>query len=192
MVLAACSMRVLLIGFSALLASMLPTLAQLSQPRASVALPEEVERAIKGLHPGAAVLTAEEVDVESCGPEARRDQFFSADFNGDGISDYAALVRLGEPRQDREFKVVPIWLVVLLGQRDGKFRVVVLESNRTGTVPTWIVIEPYPPGMVWHWEGIRTEWLTFPGIGVSYCEKAGRVFYWSSKAGRFRHIQTSD
>ena len=54
--------------------------------------------AITSLHPAAAVLRADEILVERCGAEHRRDQVVRADLNGDGRPDYAVLLRIGEPK----------------------------------------------------------------------------------------------
>ncbi len=98
----------------------------MASPQASPAtgLPGELTAAIKRLHAGAVVVTADEVYVDRCGAEHGRDQIFRADFDGDGQQDYAVLLRIGEPQASR---TVQLWGVVFLAKRDGRYRAFVLE-----------------------------------------------------------------
>ncbi len=92
------------------------THAGAAAPPSVADLPPALREAITSLHPAAAVLRADEVLVERCGTEHRRDQVVRADFNGDGRADYAVLLRIGEPKAvaGEALKSVSVWAVVFL------------------------------------------------------------------------------
>jgi hypothetical protein len=149
-----------------------------------VAASSEIDSAIRGVAPGAAILRQQEIDWQSCGSDQKKDQIIQADFNGDGVADYAALLRIGQPKRQPtralptvEQEVVPVWLVVFLGQRDSSFRSFISEKMPEGVIPMDVIIELRPPGIVQHVSSGRQVRLTFPGIEVLACEKAGVVFY---------------
>jgi hypothetical protein len=85
-----------LLAFAALLLWGAGTRAEAAEQPGIADLPAALRQAITRLHPAAAVLGADEILVERCGAERRRDQVVRADFDGDGRADYAVLLRIGE------------------------------------------------------------------------------------------------
>jgi len=45
------------------------------------------------------VIDSKDIDAQRCGSDQLRKQILAADFNGDGIVDYAILLRLGKPQK---------------------------------------------------------------------------------------------
>jgi len=135
---------------------------------------------LRSLRPGAHIITEREVDWGFC-PAPRRDQVVSADFNGDGILDYAAIVGTGPGSGPEEV------LVVFLGGPDGRFKVVVLER-----IGGDAIIQAHEPGRVHDMFSGRPTKLVLPGIDRYYCGKSARVYYWSVKAQKFRFVPIGD
>ena len=151
-----------------------------------------LDAAIKALHPHSAIVKRGEVDP-SCGP--RPDQVLVADFNGDGVPDYAVLLGIWPSGRQatRTDKVIAIGLAAFMGQSGGGgFRPFIVERfPGESPCPRMIAVEPL--GLVRHWEDPRKEVrLVFPGIGRLYCEKSGRVFYWSPRIRGFRWTAAGD
>jgi len=161
-----------------------------SQTTAITNLPAELAAAIKRLHAAAVVVTADEVYVDRCGAEHRRDQVFRADFDGDGRQDYAALLRIGEAQASR---TVQLWGVVFLAKRDGRYRAFVLFQETDAMFPSRQVLWVQPPGFVKH--GAHPErvlTLKLPAVGSMLCESTARVFYWTSRGQTFREYLTRE
>ena len=101
------------------------------------AVPPALAEAIKHLHPGARIVAADEVLGERCGPALQREQIFRADFDGDRRQDYAVLLRIGEPGKPGEaLRMVPLWGVVFLANRDGRFRPFILFKDEDAMFPS--------------------------------------------------------
>src|SRR6266511_995597 len=126
------------------------THAGAAAPPSVADLPPALREAITSLHPAAAVLRADEVLVERCGAEHRRDQVVRADFNGDGRTDYAVLLRIGEPKAvaGEALKSASVWAVVFLARRDGLYRSFILSKSDEVMIPSRQVIALRPPGRV--------------------------------------------
>jgi hypothetical protein len=165
------------------------------EPPGAADLPPAVREAITRLHPAAAVLGANEVLVERCGAERRRDQVVQADFNGDGRADYAVLLRIGEPKAvaGEALKSVPVWAVVFLARRDGLYRPFILYKSEEVMIPSRQVITLQPSGKVHH--GAHPErvlTLKQPGIASILCEGTEKVYYWVSRGQTFREYLTRE
>jgi hypothetical protein len=164
-----------------------------AEPPTADDLPPAVREAIVQLNPEAAVLRADEILVERCGAEHRRDQVARGDFNGDARVDYAVLLRVGTPKPvgAEPLKSVSLWAVVFLGRRDGHFRPFVLSKTDEVMLPSRQVIALQPPGKVHH--GTHPERvLTLKQLGIAsiLCEGTEKVYYWVSRGQTFREYQT--
>ena len=158
-------------------------------------LPPALREAITSLHPAAAVLRADEILVERCGAEHRRDQVLRADFNGDGRADYALLLRIGEPEAvaGEALKSVSVWTVVFLARRDGLYRPFILSKSDEVMIPSRQVIAPRPPGRAQlggHPE--RSVTLKQPAIALILCEGTEKIYYWVSRGQTFREFLTKE
>ena len=158
-------------------------------------LPAGLREAITRLHPAAAVLGADEILVERCGAERRRDQVVRADFNGDGRADYAVLLRIGEPTAiaGEALKSASVWAVVFLARRDGLYRPFILFKSEEVMIPSRQVIALQPSGLVHH--GAHPErvlTLKQPGIASILCEGTEKVYYWVSRGQTFREYLTRE
>jgi hypothetical protein len=172
-----------------LLLGSLATSALAAEPPSAADLPPALREAIVRLHPEAAVLRADEVLAERCGPEYRRDQVVRADVNGDGRADYAVLLRIGSPKTvgGEALQSVSLWAVVFLARRDGLYRPFILSKTDEVMVPSRQVIALRPPGKVHH--GAHPErvlTLKLPGIASILCEGTEKVYYWVSRGQTFR------
>jgi len=161
-----------------------------------ISIPQQLQAAIKVVHRNARVITRSDVDWTSCGsPEA--DQIITADMNGDGRLDYAALLRLPTKttaQGERENGTAgAVWLVVFVGRPDGSYKPIVLDRHgdrSAGLVDITIALRL--PGVVKEIRSGRKITLTLPGIERLWCERSGTVFFWSKKAGRFESLWTGD
>lgn len=157
----------------------------------SFAIPPALRGAVTRLHPGAEIVSKRQVYV-GCAP--LRDQIFSGDFNGDGLVDYAVLLRIGRSAGQREKgqDTSQLWLVAFMAKPDGSFRAITLERVTLG-IPSPISIAVQVPGLVKHWEDpARNVTLSRDGIARFYCGKSSSVFYWSEKNHGFLEIDTGD
>lgn len=159
-------------------------------PRAAD-LPPALREAIAGLHPEAAVLRADEILVERCGAEHRRDQVIRADLNGDGRADYAVLLRIGEPKvaAGEALGSVPVWGVVFLARRDGLFRPFILFKSEDVMIPSRRVIALQPRGRT-HRSGHPERALTLerPAVASILCEGTEKIYYWVNRGQTFREF----
>ncbi len=140
-------------------------------------MPAALADVIKRLHPAARLVGADEVLEERCGSGQRRQQLFRADFNGDGRQDYAALLRTGEPegRPGEALRTAPLWGVVFLANRDGRYRPFILFRDGDAMFPSRRVLRVQPPGPVRHGgHPERVLALRHPGVGSMLCESTAR------------------
>ncbi|HTY77288.1 MAG TPA: hypothetical protein VMI34_05675 [Candidatus Bathyarchaeia archaeon] len=112
-----------------------------------------------------------------------------ADFNGDGRADYAALLRIGEPKvvAGEPLRSAPVWAVVFLGRRDGLYRPFILARWDDVMIPSRRVMALQSTGPVHH--GAHPErvlTLRQPGIASILCEGTEKVYYWVSRGQTFR------
>jgi len=159
------------------------------------ALPPTLADAIKRLHPAARVVGADEILEERCGGGQRREQLFRADFNGDGRQDYAALLKIGEPEgtPGEALRTAPLWAVVFLANRDGRYRPFILFKDADAMFPSRRVLWIQAPGRVHH--GAHPErvlTLKRPAVGSMLCDSTAKVFYWVSLRQTFREYLTKE
>ena len=158
-------------------------------------MPAALADAIKRLNSAARVVSADEILEERCGAGQRREQVFRADFNGDGRPDYAVLLRIGDPegKPGEALKTAPLWGVVFLANRDGRYRPFILFKDGDAMFPSRRVLWVQPPGPVRH--GAHPEHvltLKHPGVGAMLCESTARVYYWVSLRQTFRDYLTKE
>jgi hypothetical protein len=152
-------------------------------------LPPALRDAITSLHPSAAVVRADEILVERCGAQHRRDQVLRADLNGDGRADYALLLRIGEPKAvaGEALKSASVWAVVFLARRDGLYRSFILSKWDEVMIPSRQVIALQPAGQVQaggHPGRVLT--LKQPAVASILCEGTEKIYYWVSRGQTFR------
>lgn len=169
--------------------------AKAADPPSAADLPRALREAITSLHPAAAVLGADEILVERCGAEHRRDQVVRADFNGDGRADYALLLRIGEPTAvaGEALKSVSVWAVVFLARRDGLYRSFILSKSDEVMMPSRRVIALRPPGRVpSRGRPERVLTLKQPAIASILCEGTEKIYYWVSRGQTFREFLATE
>jgi hypothetical protein len=158
-------------------------------------LPPALRDAITALHPVAAVLRADEILVERCGAQHRRDQVLRADLNGDGRADYALLLRIGEPKAvaGEALKSASVWAVVFLARRDGLYRSFILSKWDEVMIPSRQVIALQPAGPVQaggHPGRVLT--LKQPAVAAILCEGTEKIYYWVSRGQTFREFVSKE
>jgi hypothetical protein len=134
---------------------------------------------IKGhVHPDASIISLEDLNASS------RAKFLGlgskgapglaiADFNGDGVTDYAALLRFPQ----RRGMGLGEWLVVFMGTRDGSFNLRLLEKYDGFHDDVYITIQR--PGEVkLSNTSTRIAKLTTPGITRMHPDRRQTLFYW--------------
>ncbi len=184
-----------LLALATLLLVSAATDADAAEQPSAADLPAALRDAITRLQPAAAVLGADEILVERCGAERRRDQVARADFNGDGRADYAVLLRIGEPKAvaGEALKSAPVWAVVFLARRDGLYRPFILSKSEEVMIPSRQVIALQSPGRVHH--GAHPErvlTLKQPGIALILCGGTEKVYYWVNRGQTFREYLTRE
>lgn len=158
-------------------------------------MPARLADAIRRLHPAARVVAADEVLGERCGAAHVREQIFRADLDGDTRQDYAVLLRIGEPAgtAGEALRTAPLWGVVFLANRDGRYRPFILFKDEDAMFPSRRVLWIQPPGRVHH--GVHPErvlTLRHPAVGSMLCESTAKVFYWVSLRQTFREYLTKE
>ena len=144
-------------------------------------LPPALADAIKRLDSAASVVRADEILEERCGATHRRDQLFRADFNGD------------EGKPGEALRTAPLWAVVFLANRDGRYRPFILFKDADAMFPSRRVLWIQPPGHVHH--GAHPErvlTLKDTTVGSMLCESTAKVFYWVGLRQTFREYLTKE
>jgi hypothetical protein len=139
------------------------------------------------VHPKASFVSVEDLNLASRGkfqaesPDASPG-FIGADFNGDSIPDYAALLRF--PRRGSSAE----WLVVFLGNRDGGFHLRLLEKFDGFRDDLYITMKA--PGEIKPFNSARAIKLRMPGIARVAVDRSRKLFYWQN--GRFQRVAISE
>lgn len=106
----------------------------------------------------------------------------SADFDGDGRTDYALLLTSAAGKTGSQL------LVALRAGKDGSLTPDTLETLGEGAGRFYI--RQVPPGTIRQWDNRRTVHLKHAAIMIELFESASRVYYWSGH--RFQYMQTSE
>jgi len=138
------------------------------------------------VHPNASIISLEDLNDLSrekflgAGDEASPG-FVTADFNGDGVTDYAMLLSFPQKKSTGE------WLVVFMGSKDGGFQLRLLEKYNGFHDDIYITMEP--SGEVKPLNSVRKVKLRAPGIAMIRPERRPTVFY--RQEGRFQRLNLS-
>lgn len=116
---------------------------------------------------------------------ARSPTVIHADFDGNGVADYAVLVReLASANPDEVF-------AVLMGHGQGRYSAAMkaffgglLSDVYLGYIPAGEQLAP-PPGSR---QDRRTVRLARPAVRLVYHRRAADAFYWNQDAGRFDSV----
>jgi len=138
------------------------------------------------VHPNATIVSAENLNTVTRERFLDADEeavpgFVAADFNGDGVADYAALLRFPKKAGFGE------WLVVFIGVKAGGFQLRLLEKYDGFRDDVYITMEP--PGDVNAARPLRIVKLRAPAIARIHPERPPTVFYWEK--GRFQRLNIS-
>jgi hypothetical protein len=144
-------------------------------------LPETLAAAIKKTSPGATIVSVKEVDSTSCQSVGDSPGLVRADLNGDGRQDYAVLLKTKVSKEEtiwegKTLHEAQFALMLFLADRDGGFRARTLHRY-ADFVPTAVVINLQPPGVVRNRETHRTVRVQHPGVTLIYCEKSATTYY---------------
>src|SRR5438105_417440 len=151
----------------------------MKNPRLQAAMRQHV-------HPNASIISLENLNRLSrekflgAGDEASPG-FVTADFNGDGVTDYAALLTFPQKKSTGE------WLVVFMGSKDGGFQLRLLEKYNGFHDDIYITMEP--SGEVKPFNSARKVKLQAPGIARIHPDRRPTLFYWQK--GRFQRLNLS-
>ena len=138
------------------------------------------------VHPNASIISLENLNRISrekflgAGDEASPG-FVTADFNGDGVPDYAALLTFPQKKTSGE------WLVVFMGSKEGGFQLRLLEKYDGFHDDIYITMER--PGEVKPFHSARRVKLRAPGIARIHPDRQPTLFYWQK--GRFQRMNLS-
>ena len=137
----------------------------------------------QNVHPNATIVSVENLNtvIQETFLNAEEEAlpgFVVADFNGDGVADYAALLRFPRKAGFGE------WLVVFIGARGGGFQLRLLEKYDGFRDDVYIRIEP--PGHMNASGSLRIVNLRAPAIARIHPERPPTIFYWDK--GRFQRL----
>ena len=140
----------------------------------------------QNVHPNATIVSVENVNPvireRFLNTEEAVPGLVTADFNGDGVADYAALLRFPKKAGFGE------WLVVFIGASGGSFQLRLLEKYDGFRDDVYITIEP--PGQVSASGSLRIVNLRAPAIARIHPERPPTIFYWEK--GRFQRLRMPD
>jgi hypothetical protein len=106
------------------------------------------------------------------------------DFNGDGITDYALLIRC----KDHNSKIEKF--IVFIGQGKESFSTIVIDQWNDELSLKNLFLSIIQPGKIREGDSSKIKILKFQGIKLSLFEAASRVYFWDNN--KFSFIQTSD
>ena len=104
-------------------------------------------------------------------------------------------MRIGEPegKPGEALQTAPLWAVVFLANRDGRYRPFILFKDGDAMFPSRRVLWVQAPGPVRH--GAHPErvlTLKHPAVGSMLCESTAKVFYWVGLRQTFREYLTKE
>jgi hypothetical protein len=169
---------------------LLMSVSALSQTRTQTIqeiIPREVQDAIKRLDSKGRIVELNDLEEGlrqqfSEGNIERHPAYISADFDGNGLQDYAVLLR-----SEISGKAI-VRLVVFLKHENGVLKAHTLE--KFDDLLDSIFIDIQSPGKVQEYDSNRTIRMQFPGIARRFFEKSAGIYYWDKK--RFNYVQTED
>jgi hypothetical protein len=137
------------------------------------------------VHPQASIVSLEDLNALSQesflnATDDGSPGFVAADFNGDGVADYGALLRFPQKAGLGE------WLVVFIGSRNGGFQLRLLEKYNGFHDDVYITMEPGGTGSS---DSTRRAIVRTVGIARIHPDRPATLFYWSK--GRFQRLKIS-
>ena len=153
---------------------------------ADAGLPAPLRAAIAATHPGMHVVRADEVRYTDCAPEAAPGPaWFAADFDGDGRTDYAALLVSDQPTwtvhfDDQDYPTYQARVVAYLAQADGRLRAreVYAFQEALPTTRGIVVRAPLGAGAA---SAARPDPMARTGIGFVSCGQFAVAYYWQGR-----------
>jgi hypothetical protein len=166
---------------------------------ADTPLPPGLAAAIQALDAATVMVARGDIDNETCHSGAAHPAWVSADFDGDGTTDHAVLVRTAEAidvrgTHDRRREFYAMRFVIFLGRPDGTFQAVTMWEWE-GPLPLRHRVRLVRPGVVRAIEGEgkrRNVRLRRPGVEDIGCGTAASTYVWDDRSRRFDRIVTAD
>jgi hypothetical protein len=182
-----------------ILASLLGMSNALAAPNIGIQLPEKLRHSIATTFPGFRVVTKKDIDWSDpdCGKPTNRDKTaIQADFNGDGLDDFAVLL-FGSKKEAKknwwqfgDSKSSKLKLVVFLAAKSGTFNKYELDEMDQ-SIPIWHVMSIIEPGAVFAVDSPSPDgkiFLKHPGIALIRCGGGAGAFYWEGNQFRTANI----
>ena len=158
----------------------------------------ELLSAISKLEPEAKILQKEDINKLDC--EEEMSGLIRADFNGDGLEDYAVLLKIGNIEDTvytykgirYPWRRLRVWLVVFLRKGKGDFQPIVLQRLEEHSHPAYVYISVHPPGIVRDVHSGQDVKLNLPSIQETFCGKSAQIFYWVHQVKKFNTVYISE
>lgn len=132
---------------------------------------------------------AEDMDKNECDMIKGSNGLLRADFNGDGVDDFAVLLRSKNSHRRENGDLYRYQVVAFISGKDKKHEPKVLTENEDFYPPiTFITIRK--PGKIREFETGKTTAIKNPAIDLTYCGKSSVTYLWKGK--KFSEIWTSD
>lgn len=158
---------------------------------------EELITAVLSQFPQFTIVQSSDVSLQECESPKHPPGVVEADFNGDGRTDYAVLlkgqVKQRTPWEEKILELFELKFVVLLQASQGEFHVG-LEEGLEDYYPFTIGIGIVEPQTVRETPiaGDKKITLSRPGVIKYHCEKFADVYYWNGKKKKFDSIHVMD
>ncbi len=174
-----------------------PAVAQEAPAAAGKTTEPPLEEILARFFPGYVLVSMDDLDP-AVGRLAEQDPVYAdpgrspsmirADFDGNGVADYALLVREEAGAEPDEI------FAVLMGQGRGRYNRaaqaffgILLDGVYLGYAPAGAVLSPAPGSTI-----VREPvTLAHPAVKLIYLNSASNAFYWDAKAGRLVNMPTA-
>lgn len=163
----------------------IPLRADTNMSSKGFSLPSSIQKSINQFYPGTRLLEMKDMDLTSCGMLTEQPGIVQADFDGNGILDYALLLISTKVKREyahpngRILYLVGTFFVVFQGQREGKYQPILIETRETW-LPSSLGLAMARPGRFKTWDSSKTLELKNPAIERYICEQQAAVFYWDT------------
>jgi hypothetical protein len=161
------------------------------------AMDPTVQGSIQSAFPGSTILLAADIDPKNCGPAPESPGFVAGDFDGDGRTDFAVLVKLGETGKvitwgGKKLRETRYGFAIFLARSDGTYNLK-RAMRFVDYSPLMMLITLQPPGTIQGPgdPGHRSEiTLKHSAVERINCGKSSVVYYLSGQT--VREFWTSD
>ncbi len=163
----------------------IPLRADTNMSSKAFSLPSSIQKSINQLYPSTRLLEMKDMDLISCGTLTEQPGIVQADFDGNGIVDYAILListkvkREYTDRNERILYLVDTFFVVFQGRREDQYEPILIETRETW-LPSSVGLAMARPGRFKTWDSSKTLELKNPAIERYICEQQAAVFYWDT------------